>query len=70
MHERAWLKDIYSVSVRYKNIIEASFNSNNIQVKAVVETSDWEHSKQLKALLADKYTSVVFNDVPMAIGPY
>jgi threonine dehydratase len=50
MHERAWLKDIYSVSV-----------------KVFCETSDWNHSQQLKKLLLANYKNVSFSDVPMAI---
>ncbi|XP_059615789.1 L-threonine dehydratase catabolic TdcB-like [Phlebotomus argentipes] len=50
MHERAWLRDIYSV-----------------EVKVVCETSDWAHSELLRKTLTEKYSHVVFNDVPMAI---
>lgn len=52
MHERAWIKDIYSVSV-----------------KIVCETRDWSHSEELRLALHAKYSSVVFNDVPLAIAP-
>ncbi|XP_055678510.1 L-threonine ammonia-lyase [Lutzomyia longipalpis] len=51
MHERAWIRDIFSV-----------------EVKVVCETSDWAHSEQLRKVLTEKYSHVVFNDVPMAIA--
>lgn len=50
MHERAFLNDIHSVSV-----------------KVVCETRDWDHSKQMRKALLDKYEKVDFNDVPLAI---
>lgn len=51
MHERAWIRDIYSV-----------------EVKVVCETRDWEHSQELRAVLAKTYRQVAFNDVPLAIN--
>jgi hypothetical protein len=39
----------------------------SVEVKVVVETADFENSQQLKKLLLEKYTSVVFNEPSFAI---
>ncbi|XP_037051257.1 L-threonine ammonia-lyase-like [Bradysia coprophila] len=52
MHERAFIRDIYSV-----------------EVKVICETRDWAHTEELRKLLTDNYTRVIFSDVPLAIPP-
>lgn len=73
MHERAWLKDIYSVEVSPVDFISyrilvIRLKFFNFQVKVVCETRDWEHAKELRSTLSKKYRDVVFNDTPLAIS--
>lgn len=78
MHERAWLRDIYSVEVGCVRcplfvcvcvicLFNGTFNGR-LQVKVVCETRDWEHAKELRAALLKKYRDVVFNDTPLALS--
>lgn len=68
MHERAWLKDIYSVEVSDQSIVSKYLMTieNVLQVKVVCETRDWEHFKELRQVLLENYRSVDFNDLPLA----
>lgn len=74
MHERAWLKDIYSVEVTHnfmmlRTIVFGFFMALFLlQVKVVCETRDWEHAQELRSVLLDNYRFVVFNDTPLALS--
>lgn len=76
MHERAFIRDIYSVEVSgmemFFKFIRCTLTNLlfcTAQVKVICETRDWAHSEELRKLLTENYSRVVFNDVPMAIPP-
>lgn len=55
------IKDIMQERAWIKDIF-------SVGVKVVCETRDWEHSMELRKALNEKYSEVIFNDVPLAIA--
>jgi threonine dehydratase len=63
-------KILADLGVSIKDIMhERAFlrDIHSVEVKVICETRDWEHAQQMRKVLNEKYSNVVFNDLPMAI---
>lgn len=69
MHERAWLKDIYSGKwLSLLDYFEEFLNIFSlVEVKVIVETADFENGQQLKKKLLENYKNINFNEASFAI---
>ena len=71
MHERAWLRDVYTVEVSFHKCCwdfkKPFYNVTLSKVKVVCETRDWGHSMELKNKLKETFPKVQFSETPLAI---